>query len=183
MKTQGNINDKQLIRRLKKGHAKAQFQVYQMHYKMLYNVALRIVQDTAEAEDIMQEAFIAAFDKIQTFEGEGNLGGWLKRICVNRALDALRKRHLQFEEMNEGYVADLAQEEYDDQDDKLALVTRHLAQMADNHRVLITLHLIEGYTHEEIADQLGMSHSAVRTGYSRAKKKLQDQLAYAMPFV
>ena len=181
MKTKVSIQDKQLVRQLKKGNAKAQYKVYQAHYKMMYNAALRIVKDTAEAEDLMQEAFITAFDKIDTFQGDANLGAWLKRICVNRALDGLRRRHLQIEEVNEDLVANVTHEEHDDQSDKVALIMKSLAQMADNHRLLITLHLIEGYTHEEIAEQLEMSHSAVRTGYSRAKKKLQEQLASVMP--
>lgn len=180
MKSKASIQSRVLIRQLKKGNTKAQFQVYREYYKMLYNAALRIVQDTAEAEDIMQEAFLSAFDKIDRFEGDDNLGGWLKRICINKALDALRKRHLKMEDINEGAVVQLSDDVYEDIDDKIALVKKGIAQMAENHRVLITLHLIEGYSHEEIAEQLGMKHNAVRTAYSRAKKKLQDQLAEVM---
>ncbi len=75
----------------KEGDQKAQFQIYKLYYKAMYNTSLRIVNDTMEAEDIMQEAFLSAFDKIDTYSGTVSFGAWLKKIVINRSLDALGK--------------------------------------------------------------------------------------------
>ena len=181
MKRVANIEEKSLIRRCRKGDSKAQFELYQRYYKAMYTTSLRILTDTAEAEDVMQEAFLTAFDKIATFSGEVSFGGWMKRIVVNRALDTLRKRKIQLEEIDERSTSIIEDtEEEEKSQDKVTIIKRVVAKMSENHRVLITLHLFEGYPHEEIAEILNMKHGAVRTGYARAKKKLQEELKAMM---
>src|SRR5665647_3123874 len=81
------------------GDQKAQFQIYKLYYKAMYNTSLRIVNDTMEAEDIMQESFLAAFEKIDTYSGIVSFGAWLKKIVVNRSLDALNKKKAVFEDI------------------------------------------------------------------------------------
>lgn len=143
----------------------------------MYSAAFRILMDTAEAEDVMQEAFLTAFDKITTFSREVGVGAWLKRIVVNRALDVLRQRKMHLEEMDERTVAiSDDNEEVEMHQDKVATIKKVVAGMSETHRVLITLHLFEGYPHDEIAEMLNMKHGAVRTGYARAKKRLQEEL-------
>ncbi len=177
MKPIKDISEYLLIRKLRKGDRKAQFVVYERYYKAMYSSALRITQDTAEAEDVMQESFIVAFDKINTFKGDYNLGGWIKRIVINKALDVLRKRHLQLVEIDENNTVLFDEEPMDiDTVDKVQVIKDVLGKMPENQRLLISLHLFDGYSHEEIAEQLGMNHNAVRTAYSRAKKKLQNQV-------
>ena len=83
----------------KNGDQKAQFQIYKLYYKAMYNTSLRIVSDTMEAEDIMQESFLAAFEKIDTYSGTVSFGAWLKKIVVNRSLDALNKKKMVFEDI------------------------------------------------------------------------------------
>lgn len=143
----------------------------------MYNAALRILNDTAEAEDVMQEAFLTAFNKIDTFSGEVNFGGWLKKIVVNRALDVIRKRKVFLEEIDDTTTSII--DDKDDREtaqDKVDMIKYVVSGMSETHRVLLTMHLFEGYPHEEIAEMLNMSHGAVRTGYARAKKKLQEEL-------
>lgn len=183
MKLKTNIEEKNLIRRCRKGDSKAQFELYQRYYKAMYNSALRILTDTAEAEDVMQEAFLTAFDKIDTFSGEVSFGGWVKRIVVNRSLDALRKRKIHLEEIDERSTSMIDDnEDADIARDKVALIKKVVAGMSETHRVLITMHLFEGYPHEEIAEMLNMKHGAVRTRFARAKKKLQDELKRMMVY-
>ncbi len=183
MKLKINIAEKNLIRRCRKGDSKAQFEIYKQYYKGMYNVALRILNDTAEAEDVMQEAFLAAFDKLDTFSGEVSFGGWLKKIVVNRSLDALRKRKIQLEEIDERTTS-IAEGEDDHyaKMEKVELIKYVISGMSEKNRVLLNLHLIDGYPHEEIAEMLDMNHGAVRTGYTRAKKKLQEELANVMAY-
>ena len=81
-----------LIDACRTGDRKAQYEIYKLYYKAMYNTCLRIVNDTAEAEDIMQESFLDAFQRIDTYTGTGTFGSWLKRIVVNRSLDFIRKQ-------------------------------------------------------------------------------------------
>src|SRR5512133_2775785 len=89
-----------LIDGCKAGDQKAQFQIYKLYYKAMYNTSLRIVNDTMEAEDIMQESFLSAFEKIETYSGTVSFGAWLKKIVINRSLDALNKRKAVFEDID-----------------------------------------------------------------------------------
>src|SRR5674476_409697 len=88
-----------LIDGCRRGDQKAQFQIYKLYYKAMYNTSLRIVNDTMEAEDIMQESFLAAFEKIESYSGTVSFGAWLKKIVINRSLDALNKKKAVFEDI------------------------------------------------------------------------------------
>jgi len=88
-----------LIDGCRSGDQKAQFQVYKLYYKAMFNTSLRIVNNDMEAEDVMQEAFLSAFEKINTYSGTVSFGAWLKRIVVNRSLDCLGKRKAIFEDI------------------------------------------------------------------------------------
>ncbi len=92
-KEQGFINlNQEIIDGCISGDQKAQFQLYKQYYLSMYNTSLRIVRNDAEAEDIMQDSFLSVFEKIQTYEGKVSFGAWMKRIVVNKYIDALRKR-------------------------------------------------------------------------------------------
>ena len=94
-----NLNQ-DVIDGCKKGDQKAQFQLYKLYYRSMYNTSLRIVNDYTEAEDIMQESFLAAFEKINSYSGKVSFGSWLKKIVVNRSLDALRKKRIEIVELS-----------------------------------------------------------------------------------
>jgi RNA polymerase sigma-70 factor (ECF subfamily) len=170
---------KELISNCRKGDRKAQFEVYRLYFKAMYNVALRIVARPEEAEDIMQEAFLSAFRKIETYKGDVSFGAWLKRIVINKSIDALRQRRLRFEEIN-GRESDEEPEHVRDfeEDDKIQderMVTQikeAIQELPQGYRVVLTLALIEGYDHEEIAQVLSISESTSRSQLVRARKKL-----------
>lgn len=169
----------ELIDECRNGSPKAQFEIYKLYYKAMYNTSLRLMNDSMEAEDIMQDAFLKAFKNIHTYKEEVSFGAWLKKIVINRSLDVLKKRKIEQEPLDERRTAIIDEddkENLDDQIQKLAEVKQAIAQLSENYRVIITLHLIEGYDHEEISEILGMTNAAVRTGYSRARKKLQEML-------
>jgi RNA polymerase sigma factor (sigma-70 family) len=168
-----------LIDRCRRGESKAQFEVYKLYYKAMYNTCLRLINNSTEAEDVMQEAFLSAFKNIDSFREEVSFGAWLKRIVVNRSLDALKKRRVAMTPIEDERLAiadELEPVDYESMAQKVAEIKQLIAQMPENYRVLITLHLIEGYDHDEIAAILGMNNGAVRTGYSRARQKLQEML-------
>ena len=167
----------QLIDECRTGSSKAQFEIYKLYYKAMYNTSLRFVKDPMEAEDVMQEAFLAAFRNIDSFRGEVSFGSWLKRIVVNRSLDVLKKKSLDLEPLEEGRtIIDTDDSDEYEANYKVEQVKKAIALLPDSYRVLLTLHLIEGYDHEEIAQIMEMSNAAVRTGYSRARKRLQELL-------
>lgn len=167
----------QLIDECRNGSSKAQFEIYKLYYKAMYNTCLRFVKNPMEAEDVMQEAFLAAFRNIDSFRGEVSFGSWLKRIVVNRSLDVLKKKSLDLEPLEEGRtIIDTNDDRDYEANYKVEQVKKAIALLPDSYRVLLTLHLFEGYDHEEIAQIMEMSNAAVRTGYSRARKRLQELL-------
>ena len=169
-----NIHQK-LINRCRKGDHKAQFEIYRLYYKSMYNTSLRIVKDPQEAEDIMQESFLSAFRNIETYRGQVSFGAWLKRIVVNNSLDVLKKRRLLFEELNEDYTAYAELEEGIDEEllaQQLVRILEAIQQLPEGYRVILSLHLLEGYDHEEIAEILNITSSTSRSQFFRAKQKL-----------
>ncbi|MBN2666788.1 MAG: sigma-70 family RNA polymerase sigma factor [Bacteroidales bacterium] len=160
----------------KTGDQKAQFKIYKLYYKAMYNTSLRIVNDTMEAEDIMQEAFLSAFEKIDTYSGTVSFGAWLKRIVINRSLDALSRRKAIFEdiELHVG-IRDESSEDIirkEELDIKVEEVKDAIDRLPDGYRIILSLYLLEGYDHDEIAEILNISSSTSRSQLSRAKQKL-----------
>lgn len=175
METQYQNIHRDVIERCREGDTKAQFELYRLFYKPMYNVCLRMVGNATEAEDVMQEAFLKAFTKIDTYEGVVSFGAWLKKIVINRSLDHLKKRKVKFEELNEKIV---------DEEPVMLVVSeiqmeklkKAIQQLPDGYRVVLTLHLLEGYDHEEISQILGITNVSSRSQYMRAKQKLREML-------
>jgi len=164
----------------KVGDQKAQFQIYKLYYKAMYNTSLRIVNDTMEAEDVMQESFMSAFEKIETYSGTVSFGAWLKKIVINRSLDALGKRKAVFEDIDAHTgIRDESPEEqgrYEEMNVKVEEVKEAIDRLPDGYRVILSLYLLEGYDHDEIAEIMGISSSTSRSQLSRAKQKLINEL-------
>ena len=165
----------EIIDQCKEGNKKAQFQLYKLYYKAMYNVSLRIVNDTMEAEDVMQEAFLKAFSRIESYKGEVSFGAWLKRIVVNRSLDYLKKRKVQLEEINER-TTQVPEFQMSTQEIDVNKLKKSIQRLPDGYRIVLSLYLIEGYDHEEISQITGISNSASRTQLLRAKNKLREFL-------
>ena len=151
--------------------------MYKAYYKAMYNSAYRILKDSFEAEDIMQEAFLTAFTKMDSYKGEVTFGAWLKRIVINKSLTQLKKNNRYREVKMEVIPNDIAEDEvmnYEGLNPKMVLNT--LQNLKDNYRIVLTLNLIEGFDYEEIAQILNYTNENVRTTISRAKKKLKQVL-------
>lgn len=164
-----------MIEGCRKNNRDAQFKVYKLYYKAMYNTALRILNDTAEAEDVMQEAFLDAFSKIGSFREESSFGAWLKRIVVNKSLDVLKQQRdfRSLDEAGEELADNFETENYlEILSYKVDLIRRAIHMLPDNYRVILSLHLLEGYDHEEISQILNVSNNVSRTRFSRAKSKL-----------
>ncbi len=156
-------------------------EIYNRYYKAMYNTALRIVKDTMEAEDIMQESFLSAFTKLDTFKGEVTFGAWLKRIVVNNSIYHYRKQQKRNEVGLEGLLYkvednDVGAEDYGGTERKAQKVLEAMKTLKDNYRVALTLHLIEGYDYEEMCSIMDISYANCRTTISRAKESLRKKL-------
>ncbi len=167
------------------GKQSAQLEVYNRYYKAMFNTALRIVKNTAQAEDIMQESFLSAFTKLHTFKGEVTFGSWLKRIVINNSIHQYRKQKKKNEvaleevlykvEDNDGIASDHAFTEL-----KAQKVMETMKELKDNYRISLTLHLIEGFDYDEISEIMNISYANCRTMVSRAKESLRKKLTLAV---
>lgn len=132
-----------LLQRCESGEQSAQLEIYKRYYKAMYNTALRILNNSYDAEDMMQESFLIAFTKLSTFKGEVTFGSWLKRIVINKCLTQLKKNK-RFAEVK----LEVAREEevelelVDYSSVKLDTVLKKINELKENYRVALTLHLI-----------------------------------------
>ncbi|TKC12506.1 sigma-70 family RNA polymerase sigma factor [Pedobacter polaris] len=166
----------ELVNECRNGNRKAQFELYKLYANAMYNVALRIVNDDAEAEDVLQEAFLDAFNRIADFRQETTFGLWLKQIVINRSINYLRKRKLELVSLDEVEVADEPATDYEETTLKVEAIKVAMNELPDGYRVVLTLYLFEGYDHEEIAHILKITENTSRSQYMRAKRKLNSLL-------
>jgi RNA polymerase sigma factor (sigma-70 family) len=168
-----------LVVECKQGSKKACYELYRLYSKAMLNVAFRIVGNIAEAEDVLQEAFLDAFSKVKDFRQDTTFGLWLKQIVVNRAINMLRKRKMEWVEMEGEQLENIPGEEAEDEDEtiyKVAVVKDAMKQLPEGYRVVLSLYLLEGYDHEEIGQVLNISENTSRTQFLRAKRKLTEIL-------
>jgi RNA polymerase sigma-70 factor (ECF subfamily) len=168
-----------LIDRCLLNDSKAQFEIYKLYYKAMYNTSLRIVGNAEDAEDVMQEAFLKAFRKLDTYEGEVSFGAWLKRIVINRSIDYLKKRKTVFSELsaNENRLPDTAHEPEVEERISIDEIKQAMNELSHGYRVVISLILFEGYDHEEVGEILGIKNSTSRSQFLRARNRLKEILS------
>ncbi|RCH55004.1 RNA polymerase subunit sigma-24 [Mucilaginibacter hurinus] len=168
-----------LVVECKQGSKKACYELYRLYSKAMLNVAFRIVGNIAEAEDVLQEAFLHAFNKVHDFRQETTFGLWLKQIVVSRCINALRKRKLEFADMDDEGLENIADEMPADEEEtlyKVAVVKEAIKELPEGYRVVLSLYLLEGYDHEEIGQILNITENTSRTQFLRAKRKLSEIL-------
>ncbi len=161
-----------LIERAKENDREAQFDLYKKYNAAMYNAALRITRNTALAEDVIQEAFLNAFQSLAYYRGEASFGSWLKRIVINKAI-SLSKKESRLELSEE--KPSLEEEEIveDSVVYNVGNVKMAMNNLPDGFRTVLTLYLFEGYDHKEISEILNISESTSKTQYKRAKDKLR----------
>ena len=165
---------------LEKKHS-AQLEVYNRYYRAMYNTSFRIVKNEDEAEDVMQESFLKAFEKLHTFKGEVAFGAWLKRIVINNSIQHYRLQQKMKKVALDDVLYKVEDNEVSDPDHAFAelkaqKVMQTMDGLKDNYRISLTLHLIEGYDYREISQIMNISYANCRTTISRAKQSLRKQL-------
>lgn len=168
---------KDIIEKSKKGNGKAQFDLYQLYAKAMYNTCCRMMNNQAEAEDMLQEAFTEAFLKLHTFRYESTFGAWLKRITVNKCINEIKRKKADLK-----YVEDMAVYNVKEEEEELNVglnvneIKKAMNHLPDGSRMIFSLYLLEGYDHREIAQILNTSESNSKSQYMRAKKKVKQIL-------
>jgi RNA polymerase sigma factor (sigma-70 family) len=169
------LNEQELINGCKKGERSFQKALYELYCRKMLVVCLRYSKTTAEAEDILQEAFVKVFQGISTFRQESKLETWITRIMVNTALNFQRRKLYLFP------MVDV--EEVDLPEDEISISGVHFTQLLEmvqalpqGCQIVFNLFAIEGYNHKEIAEMLGISEGTSKSQYSRARTLLQEKL-------
>lgn len=167
----------ELIARCRQNDAQAQYEIYQLYAKAMLNTAYRILGVLEDAEDVLQDSFINAFKSIHTYREEASFGAWLKRIVVNKALSAAGKVKLDLMSTAEDFdVADEAPRDDSQMQLNVQKVKSAMEALPPGFKNVLTLYLIEGFDHKEIAEVLNISESTSKTQYKRAKEKLKELL-------
>jgi len=178
------IDETELIALCRAGHDTGYTGLYNKYAKAVYNSICRIISHTAEAEDILQEAFYHAFADIHRLKNAASFGAWVKRIALNRSITHLRKRKIQFAEVADLDVADdvgYDPEEHELFDCKVDDVRNAIDRLPPGYKTVLNLYLFEELPQEEIGKMLGISHATVRTQYHRARKRVIQSLKDKMP--
>lgn len=169
----------ELVERCKKGEANGYKQLYHQYAKAMYNTCFRILNNVADAEDVLQESFIEAFRNLSSFEYRTTFGGWLKQVCINHCINHLKKRKIEWVFIADTGDYDRTEENNTDENEvllKVAMVKKAMMQLPDGYRTVLSLYLLEGYDHAEIAGILNVAESTTRSQYTRAKQKLTQLL-------
>jgi len=171
-----NIN-RRIIEKCLNGDIKAQFQLYKQYSKAMYNIASRFLNNRMDAEDILQESFVTAFNQLDDLQNKDAFGSWLKRIVINNCISLQRKKSVKFEDIDQLKLdADPEPDEEFKWDVEPAMVHSAIKELPDKGRTVLVLHALEGYKHKEIAEILDISISTSKTQYSRALAILRTKL-------
>jgi RNA polymerase sigma-70 factor (ECF subfamily) len=175
----------QLIEGSLKGDRRSQQAIYKMYYGKMKAVCLRYASSADEAKDIVQDGFIKVFSQLSRYEGNGSFEGWVRRIMVNLAIDYYRKKKHHFEidienssalreEAEDGYDEENGNEEdYDFQPHEIVAAMQLLSPV---YRTVFNLYVFENFSHQEIADQLGISVGTSKSNFAKAKKNMRKLL-------
>ena len=165
-----------LIEHCKLGSDQARFEIYKLYSKAMFNVCYRMMNNREDAEDMLQEVFLQAFTKIDSFRFESGFGTWLKTIAVRTCINAINKRKVDLVYCDEIYDHRPPEEESDAVKLTTNNILKAMEELPEGGRIVFSLYLLEGYDHGEIAQILGITESTSKSQFMRAKRKVQEIL-------
>ncbi len=171
------MTDEELVRGCIEKNPKAQKLLFERFSRKMMGVCIRYAERREEADDMLQNGFIRVYEKIETFRGSGSLEGWIRKIMVNEALTYLRKNkamkmNIDIEDARYLVPGNNHVGEHINEKDLLKMIQ----QLPTGFRTVFNLYAIEGYSHKEIADRLGITEGTSKSQYSRAKTHLQNKI-------
>ena len=181
--------DVDLVRRAQQGDVDAFSALFHANKTKIYSLCLRITSNTAEAEDLTQEAFLQAFRKLGTFRGDSALSTWLYRVAVNTVLMHFRKKRLHQVLLDEPEPQNAAapKYKYGEQDERLVstvdriALTRAIEGLPNGYRTVFLMHEVHGYEHQEIARILRCSIGNSKSQLHKAKARMRELLSFGKP--
>jgi len=174
--------DLELVRRCRQGDTAAFEEVYRVHAARLYSLLLRMVGGTQDAEDLLQDVFLQAYRKLESFRGDSSLGTWLYRLAINQCLDFLRGRQARMSKATDSIEDDSVQEPVSPAPVIPAAISRvdlerAVARLPQGCRLAFVLHDVEGFAHHEVAALLGISEGTSKSQLHKARMKLRSMLS------
>ncbi|MEY4876615.1 MAG: hypothetical protein RL708_1764 [Bacteroidota bacterium] len=171
------LTEQEVYQQCVAGNRSAQKELFDRFSPRMLGVCYRYTKSIQEAEDVLQDVFIKVFQNLQYFKGDGSLEGWIRKIAINTSLNHLKKNKRISAELEidsakkvEGPV-DLSIENYDSK-----LIWASIESLPEGYRVILNMFAVEGYSHKEIADQLGIAEGTSRSQFLRAKAHLKKLL-------
>ena len=164
-----------LIETARKGDQQSMYRLYKLYVQAMYNICIRMISNQNDAEDIIQESFINAFNSLDKFRGDSSFGSWLKRIVINKSISFLKKKKQEFTDIDNLQIPDNHEDENLPKIDP-AEIHESIKTLPEKARVVLNLYLLEGYKHKEIAEMLNISESTSKSQYLRAKQLLREKL-------
>lgn len=169
--------EEKLVQACLRKDRQAQKQLYEQYVRAMYHLTIRMVPDASTAEDIVQESFIKVFQYLQHYKGDATLGAWIKRITINTCLSHLRKNdRLVFKGDSYEHMSVEQNQIRPTGKSQLPKIHAAIKDLPSGSRTVLTLHLLEGYQHKEIAEILGITVSTSKTQYRRGRLLLQKLL-------
>lgn len=170
-----------------KGKRKYQKQLFEMFYGKMMAVCMRYAKDQDEAQDMVQIGFIKIFKKLDVYNFEGSLEGWIRRIMVNTAIDQIRKNKrdpfsIEDDQRIQNIEEDVPFSQEDEEDIKIKAeaAIAAISRLSPAYRTVFNMYVMEGFTHKEIADYLGISEGTSKSNLAKAKQKLRSELSMKM---
>ncbi len=168
-----------LVEKCKNNEQKAQMQLYDLYCNAMYTTACNFIKNDTIAQDIMQEAFVKAFKKIDTFTGAVSFGAWIKRIVINHSLDWLKKQKIETVELNDQVYALVDNQDWEiKQEVNVQAIYDCIEKLPQKCKNVVKLYLLEGFDHQEVAQILQISEVASRSQLSRGKHRLKELLIH-----
>ncbi|MDB5087040.1 MAG: polymerase subunit sigma-24 [Mucilaginibacter sp.] len=169
-----------LIARCRQGDIKSYELLYNRYSRAMYHTGLRIVMNAADAEDILQEAFMEAFVNLDKLKNAAAFGGWVKRIIINKSINFVRRHRNSWLEIEDAELTNIPEEQAFDESEfreKLDAIIEAMSSLPEKYRMVINLHIFEQMSFEEIASVMYLPSSTIRVQYLRGKQKILDRLS------
>jgi RNA polymerase sigma-70 factor (ECF subfamily) len=165
-----------LVTKARKGNADAQSSLYQQFCKAMFNICFRMTGNRSDAEDVLQDAFVAAFKNLHQLKEDVQFGGWLRRIVINECIKHSKKSFYwnEWEEVHHEHRTEDPAEWWQQID--MAMVHHQIKNLPDGCRQVFNLYVVEDFSHKQIADNLGISESTSKSQYFRAKQLLKERI-------
>lgn len=170
------MDEQRLIAGYKRGDSQAREQIYELFAPAMMSLCVRYVKSKDDAEDVLQDGFIKVFVSATQYSESGSLGGWIRKIMVNTALEFLRrKKKIEWKEIDENLPnIEIKNENIDMRNISADEIIGCIQKLPEKYRIVFNMVAVEGYDYREISEITNSNEGLVRTQYSRARRKLQE---------